>query len=66
MLFDTGSGGSKTRTIRGSFFSLLATSAMIPILHRIGSLGCIAACLEISAQWLLVEGLQQGKTTDDN
>ncbi|KAF2421081.1 HlyIII-domain-containing protein [Tothia fuscella] len=56
-LFNTGGGGSKMRTIRGGVFSLLATSAMIPIFHRMGSLGWTDACLQIGAQWLLAEGL---------
>jgi adiponectin receptor len=56
-LFDTGGGGSKMRILRGGVFSLLATSAMIPIFHRIGSLGWIDACLQIGAQWLLAEVL---------
>ena len=56
-LFDTGGGGSKMRTLRGSVFSLLAVSAMLPIFHRIGVLGWDEACLQIGTQWILAEGL---------
>jgi len=56
-LFDTGGGGSKMRTLRGGVFSLLAISAILPIFHRIGSLGWSEACLQIGAQWLLAGGL---------
>ncbi|KAF2689298.1 hypothetical protein K458DRAFT_439670 [Lentithecium fluviatile CBS 122367] len=32
-LFSTGGGGSKMRTLRGSVFSVLATTAMLPVFH---------------------------------
>ncbi|KIW27891.1 uncharacterized protein PV07_07589 [Cladophialophora immunda] len=54
-LFDTGGGGSKMRTLRGGVFSLLVTSAMLPIFHRVGSLGWTEACRQIGAQWYLAE-----------
>lgn len=56
-LFDTGGGGSKMRTLRGGVFSLLALSAMLPIVHRIGRLGWDGACAQIGAQWYLVEAV---------
>ena len=54
-LFDTGGGGTKMRALRGTVFSLLALSALLPIFHRIGSLGWDAACRQIGAQWFLAE-----------
>jgi adiponectin receptor len=56
-LFDTGGGGSKMRTLRGGVFSVLVISGMLPIFHRIGSLGWKEACLQIGAQWFLAEAL---------
>jgi adiponectin receptor len=56
-LFDTGGGGSKMRTLRGTVFSLLAISAMLPILHRTGVLGWSEGCRQIGTQWYLAEGL---------
>jgi len=56
-LFDTGGGGSKMRILRGSVFSLLAVSAMLPIFHRVGLLGWDEACHQIGAQWYLAEAL---------
>jgi adiponectin receptor len=56
-LFDTGGGDSKMRTLRGSVFSLLAVSAMLPIFHRVGLLGWDEACHQIGAQWYLAEAL---------
>jgi adiponectin receptor len=56
-LFDTGGGGSKMRTLRGSVFSGLAITAMLPIFHRIAIKGWSGACTEIGAQWYLAEGL---------
>jgi adiponectin receptor len=38
-LFDTGGGGSKMRTLRGSVFSGLAITAMLPIFHGIAIKG---------------------------
>ncbi|OAL54203.1 HlyIII-domain-containing protein [Pyrenochaeta sp. DS3sAY3a] len=57
VLFDTGGGGNKMRTLRGATFSLLALTAMFPIFHGIGKLGWERACIEIGAQWYLAEGL---------
>jgi adiponectin receptor len=54
-LFDTGGGGTKMRTLRGSVFSLLALSAMIPIFHSVSLLGWHRACIEIGAHWYLME-----------
>jgi adiponectin receptor len=56
-LFDTGGGGSKMRTLRGGVFSLLATSALLPIFHRAGNLGWDEARRQIGIQWFLAEGL---------
>lgn len=57
ILFDTGGGGTKMRTLRGGTFMLLATTAMLPIFHGTGKLGWHQACQEIGAQWYLSEGL---------
>lgn len=57
VLFDTGGGGSKMRTLRGGVFALLALTAMLPIFHGIAKLGWNQACREIGAQWYLSEGL---------
>lgn len=56
-LFDTGGGGSRMRNLRGGVFFLLAISAMLPIFHRVGSLGWNEACAQIGAHWYLAEGL---------
>ncbi|KAI9703000.1 MAG: hypothetical protein M1820_005991 [Bogoriella megaspora] len=56
-LFDTGGGGSKMRSLRGCVFCLLALSAMLPIIHRIRSLGWHVACSQIGAQWFVAEGV---------
>lgn len=56
-LFDTGGGGGKMRTLRGGVFSILASSAMLPIVHRVGALGWNEACIQIGAQWYLAEAL---------
>lgn len=56
-LFDTGGGGSKMRTFRGSVFSLLVLSAMLPIFHCIFKIGWDQACVQIGAQWFLAEAL---------
>lgn len=42
-LFDTGYGGNKMRTLRGGVFSLLAVSAMLPILQNVIELGWTCA-----------------------
>lgn len=39
VLFDTGGGGSKTRTLRGGVFTLLALSALLPLFHSAGLTG---------------------------
>jgi adiponectin receptor len=57
MLFDTGGGGSRMRMLRGSVFSVLALTTMLPILHGIGQLGWRRASVEIGAQWYLAEGM---------
>jgi adiponectin receptor len=57
VLFDTGGGGSKMRTLRGGVFVSLALTAMIPIFHGIGKLGWDQACREIGAHWYLSEAL---------
>jgi adiponectin receptor len=56
-LFDTGGGGNKMRTLRGGVFSLLAISAMLPILHSVIELGWTRASNEIGACWYLAEAL---------
>lgn len=56
-LFDTGGGGTKMRTLRGSVFSLLAVSAMLPIFHRGGILGWDEACTQLGVQWYLAEAV---------
>ncbi|KAK6540355.1 hypothetical protein TWF694_009156 [Orbilia ellipsospora] len=56
-LFDTGGGGSKKRTLRGGTFSVLAMSAMLPILQSAGTLGWTEACLKIGVQWYLAEAV---------
>ena len=56
-LFDTGGGGGKMRTLRGSVFILLAVSAMLPMFHSLGLLGWDRACREVGAAWYLTEGL---------
>ncbi|KAJ6029515.1 uncharacterized protein N7446_011137 [Penicillium canescens] len=56
-LFDTGGGGNKMRTLRGGVFSLLAISAMLPILQSVIELGWARASHEIGAGWYVAEGL---------
>lgn len=56
-LFDTGGGGNKMRTLRGGVFSLLAISAMLPILQSVIELGWTNASNEIGAGWYLAEAL---------
>ncbi|KAJ5794348.1 hypothetical protein N7457_000947 [Penicillium paradoxum] len=56
-LFDTGGGGNKMRTLRGGVFSLLAISAMLPILQSVIELGWTRASNEIGAGWYLAEAL---------
>lgn len=55
--FDTGGGGSKMRTLRGSVFSLFAISAMLPIFQNVISLGWNETSNRIGAQWFLSEAL---------
>jgi len=55
MLFNSGGGGDKMRTLRGSIFSALALTAMLPIFHGVGKLGWSRACAEIGAQYYLCE-----------
>ena len=57
VLFDTGGGGSKMRTLRGGVFSLLAITAILPAFHSVGLTGWARACNEIGAHWFLAEGL---------
>jgi adiponectin receptor len=57
VLFDTGGGGNKMRTLRGGTFIALAITAMLPIFHGISKLGWNRACTEIGAHWYLSEGL---------
>lgn len=57
ILFDTGGGGSKMRTLRGGVFSLLAITAILPAFHSVGLTGWTRACNEIGAHWYLAEGL---------
>ncbi|CAG7920203.1 unnamed protein product [Penicillium olsonii] len=54
-LFDTGGGGSKMRTLRGGVFSLLAVSAMLPVIQSVIQRGWMSACIEIGAGWYLAE-----------
>ncbi|KAJ5475941.1 hypothetical protein N7475_001670 [Penicillium sp. IBT 31633x] len=56
-LFDTGGRGNKMRTLRGGVFSLLAISAMLPILQSVIELGWTRASHEIGAGWCLAEAL---------
>jgi len=55
VLFNSGGGGDKMRTLRGSIFSALALTAMLPISHGVGKLGWSRACAEIGAQYYLCE-----------
>jgi adiponectin receptor len=55
VLFDTGGGGSKMRTLRGGVFAGLATVSLLPIFHGIGRLGWMQACTQLGAQWYLSE-----------
>lgn len=57
VLFDTGGGGSKMRTLRGSVFSLLVLSAMLPVFHTGYEVGWDQSCSQIGAHWLLAEAL---------
>ncbi|OBT72584.1 hypothetical protein VF21_08162 [Pseudogymnoascus sp. 05NY08] len=52
VLFDTGGGGSKMRTLRGGVFTLLALSALLPFFHSAGMMGWSRARSEIGAVWL--------------
>ncbi|CAG8384963.1 unnamed protein product [Penicillium salamii] len=54
-LFDTGGGGSKMRTLRGRVFSLLAVSAMLPVIQTVIERGWTSARNEIGAGWYLAE-----------
>ncbi|CAG7950492.1 unnamed protein product [Penicillium salamii] len=54
-LFDTGGGGSKMRTLRGGVFSLLAVSAMLPVIQTVIERGWTSARNEIGAGWYLAE-----------
>lgn len=56
-LFDTGGGGNKMRTLRGGVFSLLAISAMLPIIQSVIEVGWTRASNEIGAGWYLAEAL---------
>lgn len=56
-LFDTGGGGNRMRALRGSIFSLLAISALLPILQNVVDVGWARASDEIGARWYLVEAL---------
>ena len=56
VLFDTGGGGSKMRSLRGGVFSFLALSAMLPIFHSIYTIGWQQACVQLGAEWFLAEG----------
>lgn len=56
-LFATGGGGNKMRTLRGGVFSLLAISAMLPILQSVIELGWARASNEVGAGWYLAEAL---------
>lgn len=56
-LFDTGGGGNKMRTLRGGVFSLLAISAMLPIIQRVIELGWTRASNEIGVGWHIAEAL---------
>ncbi|KAJ6013727.1 hypothetical protein N7540_008318 [Penicillium herquei] len=56
-LFNTGGGGSRMRTLRGSTFTLLGISTMLPVLHSVHQLGWDRACTEMGAGWYLSEGL---------
>ena len=57
ILFDTGGGGTKMRTLRGGIFSLLAITAISPAFHSVGLTGWTRACDEIGAHWYLAEAL---------
>ena len=56
-LFDSGGGGSTMRKLRGSVFSLLVLSAMLPIFHCIYNIGWTQAQTQIGAQWFLAEAI---------
>jgi adiponectin receptor len=45
------------RTLRGTVFSLLAVSAMLPIFDHLGRFGWDETCHQIGAQWYLAEAL---------
>ena len=57
ILFDTGGGGSKMRTLRGGVYSLLAITAILPAFHSVGLTGWTRACNEIGVHWYLAEAL---------
>ncbi|KFZ06958.1 hypothetical protein V501_06917 [Pseudogymnoascus sp. VKM F-4519 (FW-2642)] len=57
VLFDTGGGGSKMRTLRGGVFTLLALSALLPFFHSAGLMGWSRARSEIGAIWYVAEGI---------
>ncbi|KAJ5728895.1 uncharacterized protein N7483_003403 [Penicillium malachiteum] len=56
-LFNSGGGGSRMRTLRGSTFTFLGISAMLPVFHSVHQLGWERACTEMGARWYLSEGL---------
>ncbi|KFY07246.1 hypothetical protein V492_07317 [Pseudogymnoascus sp. VKM F-4246] len=57
VLFDSGGGGSKMRTLRGGVFTLLALSALLPFFHTASLMGWSRARDEIGAVWYLAEGM---------
>lgn len=57
VLFDTGGGDSKMRTLRGGVFTLLALSALLPFFHSAGLIGWSRARSKIGAVWYVAEGV---------
>lgn len=56
-LFETGGGGSKMRSLRGGVFSLLALSAMLPVVQASYVDGWQEACRQFGAHYFLMEAL---------
>lgn len=57
VLFDTGGGGSRMRTLRGGVFTMFALSALLPFFHSAGPMGRGRARSEIGAVWYVAKGI---------
>ncbi|OBT39968.1 hypothetical protein VE00_09995 [Pseudogymnoascus sp. WSF 3629] len=53
VLFDTGGGGSRMKTLRGGVFTMFALSALLPFFHSAGPMGRGRARSEIGAVWAI-------------